>query len=119
MTLTLESIRGCLEGDVPSTVTTCDVDGLPNVTYITQAHFVDARHIALSFQFFSKTHRNVTVNPHAEIAVIHAVTGARYHIEADYVRTETSGPLFETMKAKLAGIARHVGMAEVFHLQGA
>lgn len=119
MTLTPESIRGCLEGDVPSTVTTCDRDGIPNVTYITQAHFVDASHLALSFQFFSKTHQNVMANPHAEIAVIHGVTGARYHIEADYVRTETSGPLFETMKAKLAGIARHVGMAEVFRLQGA
>lgn len=119
MTLTLESIRDCLEGEVPSTVTTCDRDGIPNVTYITQAHFVDAHHLALSFQFFAKTHQNVMVNPHAEIAVIHSTTGARYHIEADYVRTETSGPLFETMKAKLAGIARHVGMAEVFRLQGA
>jgi hypothetical protein len=36
-----------------------------------------------------------------------------------YLHTETSGPLFESMKAKLAGIASHVGMQGVFRLLGA
>lgn len=116
---TLEGIRDCLEGGVPSTVVTCSADGVPNVTYITQAHFVDASHIALSFQFFNKTHQNVIRNPHAEVAVINPVTGARYNMEVQFVRTETSGALFESMKARLAGIASHVGMSEVFRLQGA
>ena len=119
MTPTLDSIRDCLEGGVPRTVVTCSVDGVPNVTYLTQAHFVDASHIALSFQFFAKTHQNVLVNPHAEVAVIPPITAARYHMEVQFVRTETSGPLFESMKARLAGIASHVGMSEVFRLQGA
>jgi adenylate cyclase len=119
MVFTLDTIRECLEGGIPSTVVTCSADGVPNVTYITQAHFVDAAHVALSFQFFSKTHQNVLVNPRAEIAVINPVTGARYNIEAQYLRTETSGPLFESMKARLAGIASHVGMSKVFKLQGA
>jgi adenylate cyclase len=35
-----------------------------------------------------------------------------------YLRTEDSGPLFESMKAKLAGIASHTGMAGVFKLRG-
>ncbi|MFN0314564.1 MAG: GAF domain-containing protein [Burkholderiales bacterium] len=119
MSLSLESVRGCLEGGIPSTVVTCSADGIPNATYITQAHFVDASHIALSFQFFSKTHQNVLVNPHAEVAVIHPVTAERYHMEVQYIRTETSGPLYESMKARLAGIASHVGMSKVFRLQGA
>jgi adenylate cyclase len=119
MAPTLDTIRDCLEGGVPSTVVTCSADGIPNVAYITQVHFVDSSHIALSFQFFAKTHQNVVVNPHAEVAVIDPITGARYHMEAQYLRTETSGALFESMKARLAGIASHVGMSEVFRLQGA
>ena len=35
-----------------------------------------------------------------------------------YLRTEDSGPLFECMKAKLAGIASHAGMTGVFRLRG-
>ncbi len=119
MTILLDDIRECLEGGIPSTVVTCSADGVPNATYITQAHYVDPSHIALSFQFFSKTHQNVLVNPHAEVAVIGPITGVRYHMEVQYLRTETSGPLFETMKARLAGIASHVGMSKVFKLQGA
>jgi hypothetical protein len=41
-----------------------------------------------------------------------------YRLRARYLRTETEGPLFERMKAKLAGIASHTGMAGVFTLLG-
>jgi adenylate cyclase len=40
-------------------------------------------------------------------------------MELDYEETQTSGPLFESMKAKLAGIASHTGMNGVFKLLGA
>lgn len=117
--LTLDAIRDCLEGGIPSTVATCSTDGVPNVTYVSQAHYVDPTHIALSFQFFSKTHQNVLVNPNAEVAVYGPVSGIRHHMEVQFIRTESSGPLFESMKARLAGIASHVGMSDVFKLQGA
>lgn len=116
--IALDAIRECLEGAVPATVATCDAEGMPNVSYVSEVHYVDSEHVALSFQFFNKTHQNVLANPHAEIAVLDPTTGARYNLEADYVRTETAGPLFETMKAKLAGIASHTGMSGVFRLRG-
>jgi len=47
-----DEIRECLEGVIPVALATCAADGTPNVTYVSQAHFVDARHIALSYQFF-------------------------------------------------------------------
>jgi hypothetical protein len=53
--LSLEDIRSCLEGVIPSVLATCARDGTPNVTYVSQVHFIDRTHVALSFQFFNKT----------------------------------------------------------------
>jgi hypothetical protein len=116
--LTLEAIRACFEGAVPSTVATCAADGTPNVSVVSQVHYVDRDHVALSFQFFNKTRQNVLANPRAAALVIHPETGAQFRLEVEYLRTETAGPLFENMKAKLAGIASHTGMSGVFRLQG-
>lgn len=75
--LDLDAIRPCLEGAIPGVMSTCDCDGMPNVTYISQVEYVDAHHLALSFQFFNKTRANVLVNPRARLMVIHPVNGAR------------------------------------------
>lgn len=117
--LDLDAIRPCLEGAIPGVMATCAADGTPNVTYISQVEYVDARHLALSFQFFNKTRRNVLDNPVVELLVIHPLTGAMFRIGARYLNTQTEGPLFERMKAKLAGIASHTGMSGVFQLRGA
>jgi adenylate cyclase len=53
------------------------------------------------------------------VLVTNPQTGARYRMALEYLRTETEGPLFENMKAKLAGIASHTGMVGVFRLRGA
>jgi adenylate cyclase len=118
VTLSLHAIRACLEGAAPSAVATCAPDGTPNVSILSQVHFVDDTHVALSFQFFNKTRANVLANPRAAVLVIHPETAAQYRLELEYLRTETEGPLFESMKAKLAGIASHTGMSSVFKLLG-
>ncbi|HOM13053.1 MAG TPA: GAF domain-containing protein [Rubrivivax sp.] len=118
-TLDLDDIRACMEGTIPGVMATCDGDGMPNVTYVSQVEYVDARQLALSFQFFNKTRRNVLANPHTELLVVHPRHGAMYRIAARYLRTESEGAVFERMRAKLAGIASHSGMAGVFHLRGA
>lgn len=119
MALDLDAIRPCLEGAIPGVMATCAADGTPNVTYVSQVEYVDAAHLALSFQFFNKTRRNVLANPRVELLIIHPAHGAMYRIGARYLRTETEGALFERMKAKLAGIASHTGMSGVFRLRGA
>jgi adenylate cyclase len=118
MNLSLKSIRACLEGAVPAVIATCARDGTPNVSYVSEVHFVDAEHVALSFQFFSKTRENVLANPRATVVVAHPETGVHYRLAVRYLRTEDSGPLFDCMKAKLAGIASHSGMNGVFRLRG-
>jgi hypothetical protein len=117
--LTLDAIRTCLEGVIPATIATVAPDCTPNVSQLSQVHYVDPGHIALSYQFFNKTRSNILDCRDALLEVIDPSTGAQYRLRLDYLRTETDGPLFESMKAKLSGIASHVGMAEVFRLRGA
>lgn len=116
--LTLDAIRDCMEGAVPATIATASPAGEPNVAYLSQVEYVDTDTLALSFQFFNQTRRNVLANPVARLIVTHPRTGARYRMRVRYRSTETSGPLFERMKAKLAGIASHTGMGGIFRLQG-
>ncbi len=118
MSARLDSIRACLEGAVPATIATCGADGTPNVSYVSEVHYVDSQHVALSYQFFNKTRANVMVNPQATVLLPHPEGGAQYRMSLEYLRTETSGPLFERMRAKLAGIASHTGMTDVFRLRG-
>lgn len=118
MHCSLEVIRRCFEGAIPAQIATCAADGTPNVAYLSQVHYVDSAHVALSFQFFSKTRENVLANPHAMVQVIDPATGIQYQLTLRYLRTETAGPLFEYMKARLAGVASQTGMSKVFVLRG-
>jgi adenylate cyclase len=119
MTLKVDAIRECLEGVIPGTMATAGLDGTPNIAYLSQVQFVDSDHVALSYQFFNKTRQNLLVNPNASLTVTNPVTATQYRLSLRFLRTETSGPLFESMKAKLAGIASHTGMSGIFHLLGA
>lgn len=118
-TPSLHTIRPCLEGAIPAIMATCDPDGSPNVAYISQVVYVDEAHVALSFQFFNKTRQNILRNPRASVLVLDPVTAQFYRLHVLYERTADAGPVFESMRAQLAGIASHAGMAEVFELKGA
>ncbi|MCW2240186.1 GAF domain-containing protein [Azospirillum canadense] len=117
--LTVDSIRDCLEGVIPAAIATSDADGTPNVSFLSQVHYVDSGRVALTYQFFNKTRANILANPTATVQLVDPATAAQYRLTLRYLHTETSGPLFESMKAKLAGIASHVGMQGVYRLLGA
>jgi adenylate cyclase len=119
MKLALEALRPCLDGAIPAVIATCAQDGTPNVAYASQVHYVDAEHVALSYQFFSKTRENVLAHPYAQAQVIEPGSFRHFRLRLHYLRTETTGPLFEYMKAQLAGIASQTGMDKVFVLRGA
>lgn len=117
--LTLDRLRDCFEGMVPATLATVDPAGVPNVSFISQVHYVDPGRVALSYQFFNKTRRNILSTRTAEVELIDPLTVAFYQLELDFETTESQGPIFETMRARLAGIASHTGMEGVFRLMGA
>jgi adenylate cyclase len=118
MKIRLEAIRDCLDGGVPGNIATVSSDGTPNIAYLSQVQYVDSEHVALSYQFFNTTRRNILASPYAKVAVIDPRTAAHYRLALQYLRTESEGPVFEVMKAKLAGIASHTGMSGVFRLLG-
>lgn len=118
MSVRIETIRECLEGIIPGHIATCDAEGVPNLAYLSQVQFIDNGHVALSYQFFNRTRQNVLSGSPVRLLLTSHLTGAQYRLTLLYLRTETAGPLFEQMKAKLAGIASHTGMSEVFRLLG-
>ena len=114
----LAEVRPCLEGAIPAMVATTAADGTPNVAYISQVYYVDEDHVALSFQFFNKTRQNLLAHPRSTLLVLNPLDAVFYRLHLRYLRTEAEGPVFESMKAQLAGIASHTGMADVFRLRG-
>jgi adenylate cyclase len=119
MKIQLEALRSSLEGVVASVLATCDREGTPNVSMISQVHYVNGEHVALSYQFFNKTRRNLMDTRFASVQILDPQTFAQHRLDLEFVETQTSGPVFESMKAKLAGIASHHGMENVFRLLGA
>ncbi|NMT65013.1 hypothetical protein [Marinobacter orientalis] len=48
----LSSLRRCFEGAVPAVIATCDENAMPNVAYLSQVHYIDENHVALSCDVF-------------------------------------------------------------------
>lgn len=116
MTVKLSEIQLCFQGLIPSVIATVGADGEPNVTYISHVYSVDERHVALSRQFFNKTTRNVAQNPVVTLIVCHPISFRAYRLCARFLRSETTGELFDTMSARIDVIASHTGMTGVFRL---
>jgi len=117
--ISLRDIPECFEGVIPSMMTTCSLEGEPNITEISQVHLVDDRHVALSHQFFNKTQRNVRENPYASVLVFSPRTYEQYRLQLRFDHPESEGPLFDEMAARLQVIASHTGMSGVFRLLAA
>lgn len=117
--IALADLQRCFAGVLPSIITTCSRDGVPNVTNLSQIFRVDSRHIALSCQFFNKTKQNIADNPYANVEVIDPLTLQSYDLDLRFDHAETSGALFEKMASRIQAIASHTGMLGVFKLVSA
>jgi hypothetical protein len=114
-----QAIRPVLENGIPAVMVTCSADGIPNTTVISQVYFVDDTHVALSFQFFNKTIRNVRENPRAHVTV-HDMPGlSLWTLELEFDHSETTGPIFDAMDMQIEAIASSTGMSGIFKLRAA
>jgi hypothetical protein len=112
-----DEIKPALQGTFPAIMATCSLDGTPNCTVISQVFWVDPAHVALSFQFFNKTIRNVRENPFASVRVVDPFAPAVWTLELQFDHSETSGPVFDNMDMQLEAIASMSGLSGVFKLK--
>ena len=114
-----DEIKPALMGLMPSLIVTSSLLGVPNATAISQIWYVDQTHVALSFQFFNKTHRNTRENPFVAGFVRDPSTFQEWLLDLEYSHSETEGPLFDEMDIQLEAIASMTGMSGTFKLRGA
>jgi len=119
MSLGLERLTPCFQGILPSMFFTCAKDGTPNAAFLSHVDYVDATHVALSFQFFNKSRRNITENPYAMIRVIDPDNNQGYVMRLKFERSETSGPIFDRMFLRIEAIASYAGLKGIFKLKAA
>ncbi len=119
LNIPLERLTACFQGVIPAWLFSCSADGTPNVAILSHVDYVDSRHVALSFQFFNKSKRNIAENPQATVRLIDAETMQVYMLGLRFVRTESTGPLFESMRLRIEAIASHSGLKGIFKLLGA
>ena len=114
-----DEIQGVMENGIPVILATCSKDGVPNVSIVSQVYYVDSRRIAVSFQFFNKTIRNVRENPKASIVLNDLKRKERWVLDVEYDHSETDGPIFDAMNLQIEAIATATGMAGIFKLRSA
>jgi adenylate cyclase len=115
----LETFSNCFQGLLPAQLFTCSLDGIPNAAYLSHVEYVDAEHVALSFQFFNKSRRNIAENPQALVNMLDPDTGQGWSLQLRYERSEESGPLFDRMALRIEAIASYCGLKGVFKLRAA
>jgi hypothetical protein len=119
MSLGLEQLTPCFQGILPSMFFTCARDGTPNAAFLSHVEYVDPTHVALSFQFFNKSRRNISENPYALLRVIDPDNNQGWALRVKFERSETSGAVFDRMFLRIEAIASYAGLKGIFKLKAA
>lgn len=119
MTLSLAPLRASFEGVIPSAIATVSADGTPNISYLSQVHYVDETHVALSNQFFGKTAANVRGSGRATVLVVDGLSGDQHLLDLVFEGSVSDGEVFERMAGHLKALSSQHGMENVMALRSA
>jgi hypothetical protein len=119
LAIPLERLVRCFEAVIPGMLTTCSRAGIPNMIAVSYVHRIDDTHVAISRQFFRKTHANLVENPQAQVAVMDPITLDTFRLDLRFSHEETSGPLFDILRARVDAVASQTGMSGVFRVAAA
>ena len=114
-----DEIKPVMQNGLPVLLGTCSAAGIPNATVLSQVYYVDSTHVALSFQFFNKTVRNVRENPAAYAILTDMVGYTSWMLHLHFDHSESEGPIFEEMDMQIEAIASATGMSGIFKLKAA
>ncbi len=114
-----DAMQTAMHGLFPSLIVTCSLDGTPNATIISQIYYIDETHVAMSHQFFNKTHKNIRENPYVEAMITSVELQQFWSLSLRYDRSETEGPVFDDMDMQIEAIASMTGMSGIFKLRSA
>ena len=114
-----EELYPALQGAMPSAIATCTLDGVVNITCVSQIYYVDETHVALTNQFFNKTIRNIQENPFLCAIVTCPIKYKMWKLVLRFIESQSSGIIFEKMKLQLEVIASMQQMTGVFVLRAA
>lgn len=107
------------QGVIPPTLATASSNGIPNITYISQVHYIDEKHVAISRQFFNKTWKNINENPVFVVAVTCPETYTLWKLTLRFIEEQREGPIFDNMEMLLNAIASMQGATDLFELDAA
>ncbi|MGJ7910065.1 LuxR C-terminal-related transcriptional regulator [Neobacillus sp. LXY-1] len=93
-----EDMQPALLGTVPSTLITCDENGVPNITNIARVWYVDQSHVAIANHMLNKSIKNLQNHPLAFFRTTDTNRFITWEIEAEYVGPMTNGSIYQEMK---------------------
>lgn len=108
-----------LQGVIPSPLGSASADGIPNVTYISQAFYLDEDRIALSFQFMNKTWCNLQENPNITVILTHPENFTMWELRLQFEEKVSEGALFDTMEMEMAAVVSMFAHIVQFKLKAA
>lgn len=108
-----------MQGVIPSIIGTTSAQGVPNVTYISQVFYLDAEHVALSWQFMNKSWKNILENPHITVILTDPATFTLWELKLKFNEIQHEGPVFDLMDMQLAAIASTFPNAAHFKIKAA
>jgi adenylate cyclase len=117
VTVDIEAIPRCFEGEIPAVLVTSAADGAPNLVHVSHVFRIDGGHVAISNQFLGKTLANLRVNPVAMVLCLDPATLNSYRLLLSHRRSESTGDTFEVVKRTIDAVAELTGMAGVFGLR--